>query len=379
MWEGSYASEPFDLRLTVLRLMRNLGWISAAVLLGTLLFGGGYYVKNVMLGQQPKYESVITCKLEYTNPPVQSGDYYINEMTWNTYLDSAEFLRMVKRTEPFVYMAVTADMWTECPEGVAGALSATVASDIHVPSFTVSTPVPEKTETLCQVVQKVLTEDFVDSIPEIASIKVIDVSEPRLVRPDVRPVRAVILSAVLSCFFVLVFALLREIGADSIWLPATLRRRYGLKALGTVNSKELKENICYLFKNKGKIAVCTVDEGINPLDITKVLQEIMQEGSQEESRRGSQEESQGNRKADWLAVPAPLLSPEAVKVLRETDGVLLVVEAGLHAGRHLEYVLEFLAVQDITVTAALLWNADEALLRCYYLLNGRAAARDGEG
>lgn len=382
MWEGSYASEPFDLRLTVLRLVRNLGRILLAVLVGTLLFGGGYYVRNVLLGRQPNYESVITCKLEYTNPPVQSGDYYINEMTWNTYLDSEEFRRMVEESEPFVYMDVTADMWTECPGGVAQALSAAVASDIHVPSFTVSTPVREKTNTLCQVVQKVLAEEFAAGIPEVASIKVIDVSGPELVKPDVRPLRAVILSAVLSCFFAVVFVLLREIGADSIWLPATLRRRYGLKPLGTIKSIECKENICYLFKNNRKVAVCPVDDGINPQDVTKSLQEILQnvpwDGRHEVQHEVSgQKDSQGLRQIEWLAVPTPLLSPETVEALRGTDGVLLVVEAGLHTGRHLEYVLEFLAVQDISVTAALLWNADETLLRCYYLLSGRGFDRHG--
>ncbi len=387
MWEGCYASEPFDLRLTVLRLVRNLGRILLTVLIGTLVFGGGYYIKNVLLGPLPNYESVIICKLEYTNPPVQSGDYYINEMTWNTYLDSEEFGRMVEESEPFIYMDVTADLWTECPGGVAGALSAAVASDIHVPSFTVSTPVREKTETLCQVVQKVLTEEFAAGIPEVASVKVIDVSGPKPVKPDVRPLRAIVLSAVLSCFFAVVFVLLGEIGADSIWLPATLRKRYGLKCLGTVNSIELRQNISYLFQNKRKAAVCTVDQGINPRDVTKCLQEILQNTVQDgedeirhkEKREVSgQKASQGVAGTEWLPVPAPILCPETAKILREADGVLLVVEAGLHAGRRLEYVLEFLSVQDVTVTAALLWNADETLLRCYYLTGGRESVQDGE-
>ena len=135
MWEGSYALEPFDLRLTVIRMVCNLKWIIGLTLLGTLVFGGGYYVKNVILGEPPKYETTITCKLEYTNPPVQSGDYYINEMTWNTYVDSEEFLKLVEAAEPFAYMDVTLDMWAG---GAAEAISASVASDIHVPSFKVS-------------------------------------------------------------------------------------------------------------------------------------------------------------------------------------------------------------------------------------------------
>ena len=50
------------------------------------------------------------------------------------------------------------------------------------------------------------------------------------------------------------------------------------------------------------------------------------------------------------------------------DGVILVVKAGLHAGKPLEYILEYFAAQDIQVSAALLWDADEALIRSYYLL-----------
>ncbi|MCM1101298.1 MAG: hypothetical protein NC079_04225 [Clostridium sp.] len=350
MWEGSYASEPFDLRLTALCMMRDLGRIALCTLLGTLIFGGGYYVKNVLLGPAPQYEMTLTCKLEYTDPPVQSGDYYINEMTWNTYLDSEEFRQMVELAQPFVGMDVTTDIWTENPLGLQEALSAAVASDIHVPSFTVSTPDADKTRTLCAVVREVLTGDFVAGIPEIASIRVLDESGPVAVYPDVRPLRAVILSALLSCFFTVTVWLLREIGADSIRLPATLRRRYGLKALGTVESAELKENAGYLFKNKDKIAVCAVDSGTDPQIVTESLQEKLR------------------TQAEWIAVPAPLLCPESAEILRDADAVLLVVEAGLHAGKPLERVLEFLKTQDIAVTATLLWNADEALIRAYYRL-----------
>ncbi|MCM1551469.1 MAG: hypothetical protein NC092_02115, partial [Butyrivibrio sp.] len=301
------------------------------------------YVKNVMLGEPSKYETTITCKLEYTNPPVQSGDYYINEMTWNTYVDSEEFLGLLESSMPFAAMDVTLDMWAG---GAAEAISASVASDIHVPSFQVSTTSAEKTDTLSKVLQQVLTGPFAESVPEIASIRVIDVSGPKLVHPDVRPLRAVILSALLSCFFVVVLLLMRELGADSIWLPATLRRRYGLPALGTIHSLELQENACYLFKNKERIAVCAVEESVNPQEVLKFMQEKIQK--------------------EWFAVPTPALSPETAEVLREADGVLLVVESGLHAGKPLEYVLEFMVVQEILVTAAILWNADEALIKAYY-------------
>ena len=353
MWEGSYASEPFDLRLTILRMLRSLQWVVLWTLLGTLIFGGGYYVKNVLLGERFKFEQTITCKIEYTDPPAKSGDYYINEMTWNTYVDSDEFQKILAGSEPFVYMGVAPDMWIGSDGmSLTEALSAAVASDIHVPSVTVSTPVAEKTEMLCGAVQEVLTGAFVESLPEVASIRVIDVSDVVLVRPDVRPLRAVILSALLSCFFTVIFILLRETGADSIWLPATLRRRYNLKTLGTIHSIEFRENAGYLLKDRKSIAVCTADDGINPQDVTKTINEILQN------------DEYGQK--SWIAVPSPLLCPETAEVLRQADGVVLVVEAGLHTGKPLERVLEYFAVQEVNVTAALLWNADEMLIRVYY-------------
>lgn len=365
MWEGSYVSEPFDLRLTILRIIRNLGWIVLFTLVGTLIFGGGYYVKNVVLGESVKYEMTITCKMEYTNPPVKSGDYYINDMTWNTYVDSAEFARLLQESVTMVSSSTFLgdwSTWTGCEGGLAESLSATVASDIHVPAVTVSTSEAGKTELLCKAVQEILVGSFAESLPEVASIGVLDVSEVTPVKPDVRPLRAVILAAVLSFFFVMVFFLLRELGADSIWLPATLRRRYGLRAVGTINSPELAENLRYALKDKRSVAVCTVDAHVDAKEAVQSLQEKFS---------GESEDQSGNKvDKDWIAVDSPVSDSEDTVFLHGADGVLLVVKAGLHAGKSLEYILEYFAAQDICVSAAILWDADEALIRNYYLLPG---------
>lgn len=365
MWEGSYASEPFDLRLTILRIMRNLGWIVLFTLMGTLVFGGGYYVKNVLFGEAVKYEMTITCKMEYTNPPVQSGDYYINDMTWNTYVDSEEFKKLMEESATICQISSyngNLDVWCECEAGLAEALSATVASDIHVPSFTVSTPAEGKTEVIGEALEEVLTGEFAERIPEVASIRVLDVSEIAAVKPDVRPLRAVILAAVLSFFFVMVFFLLREIGADSIWLPATLRRRYGLHAVGTLNSAELVSNLKYSLQDKYSVAVCAVDADVDTKAVVDALQ--IKLSAEAEGKTDNKLEK------DWIAVSAPVSDSANTVFLHGADGVLLVVKAGLHTGKPLEYMLEYFATQDVQVSAAILWDADEALIRKYYFLPG---------
>lgn len=354
MWEGSYGREPFDLRLTTLRLLRSLHKILAVVLIGTILFGGGYYVKNVILAEK-LYTTTITCKVEYTNPPVKSGDYYINFATWNTYVDSREFLDMMMAAEPLA----SADSYSPDAEEIKEAVTADVPSDIQVPTFTITSDTEEHVDILARTVEQVVTGPWTERLPEVASIDVIDVEPVHLyVDEFLRPARAFVFGAVVTGFFALVLFLLREIGADSIWLPATLRTRYGLTAMGTTESGELKENMRYAFaKNNGKmqrVAVCPADDGIDPGEVLGALR-----------RRGVLDLA-----GDWIPMPAPVLSPESARELREADGVLLVVPAGLHTGKPLEHTLEFFREQDIKITGAILWDADEKLIGTYYRLRG---------
>ena len=97
--EASYGKEPFDLRLLLLRLGRNLWKILALTILGTVLFSGGYYVKNVLLQPDPGYAASSTYKVEYVENPNAAGAYYINEATWNSLLHTGEFLDGVETAE----------------------------------------------------------------------------------------------------------------------------------------------------------------------------------------------------------------------------------------------------------------------------------------
>ncbi len=357
MWEGSYGKEPFDLRLTALRLIRNLDKILALTVVGTLLFGGGYYVKNVLFGPEPMYAATSTYKVEYVSYPDETGDYYVNEATWNTYVHTKEFIDAVQKHLQEIIVADGGMELVMDNEELSGTLSATLASDLCVPATTVTTDDGRKTTLIAAAVEQAIMKEFVAGAKqEITAIRVIDPAiTAREVKPDVRPVRAFVLSAILSFFFVVVLFLLREMGADSIWLPATLRRRYGVPCVGTVSSSQLNENVTYLFREKKKIAVCSLDGEVNTAEVAEVLE-----------RQGVNRKELSGK--EWIPVPTPLLCPESCEMLRKMDGILLVVKAGSHAGKPLEYVLEFLAGQDCEVTAALLWEADELLLRTYYCL-----------
>lgn len=354
--EASYGKEPFDLRLMLLRLGRNLWKILALTALGTVLFGGGYYVKNVLLQPDPGYAASSTYKVEYVENPNAAGAYYINEATWNSLLHTGEFLDGVE-----IHLQEAAD----CGEAGAAAileqgrdrwieaLSATLPSDFSIPVTKATTQDPEESIALAHAAEETMCGEFAESMPEITRIKVLDHGDlAEAVVPDVRPVRAVILAAVLSLFFTVVIFLLWELSRDSIWLPATLRRRYGLHSLGTVESTGFAENVKYLLEKTDahKIAVCGALPEADPQKAVDSLREL----------------SGG----EWIAVPSPLLCPESGAALREADVILLAVPAGATVGKRLEAVLEYLTAQDCKVDGAFLWNADETLIRNYYFLPG---------
>ncbi len=341
MWEGSYGREPFDLRLTVLRMLRQLNRIAGVTLVGTLIFGGGYCVRRLLL-EEKLYCAESTYHVDYdVKEEKDVGTVYINETTWNTYMTSEVFLNAVQ---------------DRCETGMANAelaetLSATLASDLRMPSTRVTCREPEKALKIAQAAEAVMTELMPAVAREILTVTVVDSAVDALpVDNDVRSGRAIALSAVLSCFFAVVFLLLKELGEDALWLPATLEHRYGLKVVGTPESDALRENLSYLFDGKARVALCPANGNVNPLQLLETLKEKCPTAVSEE----------------WFAAPAPLLAPETCQALRGAQGILLAIPAGRYACRQLEDSLELLRQQDCTITAAILCDADEWLLKHYY-------------
>ena len=218
-----YGKEPFDLRLTVLRTIRCLPFIIGVTLLGTLLFGGGYYVKNVLLNQNTTYTVTSTYRVSFVDEPSKSGDYYINETTWNTYVTSKEFLDAVwehLQEDTVAYDSV----YVSSAEELSGMLEARLASDIHVPSTIVTADSQEWTVLIAKAVEETMVADFVESNEQVSAIRVIDPAlEAQVVVPDVRPLRAFLLSGILSFFFAIVVFLICELSYSAVWLPSTLR------------------------------------------------------------------------------------------------------------------------------------------------------------
>jgi capsular polysaccharide biosynthesis protein len=352
MWKGYYGKEPFDLRLAALRMVYRLPLIGAVTILGTLLTGGGYYARNALQGERT-YEAVSSYRVEYAVDNVEDMmNVYVNEMSWNTYMQSGMFLDAVSG-----HLAQSGGEEISREE-LAGAIYAQVLSDIRLPSTTVTTDDPEKSVRIAQAVEAAMTQELAAQMSEIDYMTVIDSGDTAAeVRPVLRMRRVSMFGAILSFLSVLAILLLKETGDDCIWLPASIWRRYGIKVAGTIESRELAENIGYFFRREGQAldgsdrdaAVCAVQEGLDAEEVLRCLRERCPDSVDDE----------------WFAVPSPMEDPSVARRLREARGILVAVRAGKHAGRAFERVLEYLGQQDCPVTAAILWDADEKLLRRY--------------
>ena len=117
------------------------------------------------------------------------------------------------------------------------------------------------------------------------------------------------------------------------------------------------------YKSTGKVEltamVCGILPGEDPAEVISQLRTAV-----------TAEDVKTSEEWQFTAVPSPLLCPESAETLRGADAVILAVPAGPHVGKQLEAVLEYLAAQDCAIDGALLWNADEELIRRYYFLPG---------
>ncbi len=362
MLECQYPAEPVDFRLLLLRLWKQGYKIVLAALLGTVLFGGGYYLKEVVL-PPPEYVATSLYQVEYVLDPVSESEYtFINGDTWNQWMDTKEFLDLLyKNLEGTSEAEIDRDTMKEY-------VSASLQMDLRMPDTSVTTGDPQLSLRIAGAVERSMV-DFAAGQKGIDNIRVVDPASEAPRSSVARPLNACILAAAVSFFLSVIAAALKELGEDSIWLPAVLGRRYGLKVLGTGESGWFEENVSWLLKGCRKV-------GVLPVGLESVPKEAMEALGKAAGSSVELEQLQLFGKKDINQEIDKETGKETVGAfrveiglgsrIRKLDGLVLAVKAGPHTGKKLEEVLDNLKVQDCTVTAAMLVQADEQLIRRYY-------------
>lgn len=336
-WKGYYAKEPFDFRLALLRIIRNIPKLLLVIFLGTAVLFGAYYLKNVVFTGPDMYEALTVYKIDYMGEEWFEHSVYINEHTWNDLSDTKELKKYIQshlEGEERDLDAMIAKYQIT--------FSSKVEADLRIPKIRVISTDPQISLTVAKAMEKAMVENLKEIfINDVDRVMVLDEAlDTTLVEGDVRLVRALILSFVIAGFLTVVLFLLEEWGSDSIWVTPTLYKRYGLKVVQTSEKLSAMANDSYLFKDLNKVAVCPLTEEV---DGEKVKEKL----SKHKLLTGQ-----------WVVCPALSSGKEVYEKLKAVDGVLLVVKAGPHAGRKLEFALSQFAQQDIAVTAVLLEGVD---------------------
>jgi len=333
VWHCKYAKEPFNLRLFALRCIQNAKWIVLAIVLGALVIGGGYYLKNVTFAGPLSYKVVTKYYIEYAGDPNTS---YFTGYTWNDWMKSAN---SVDRAQELLGMDMSVEEFT-------GLYEMSLPSDVRVPYLTVIYADALEAERIAKALTQVITE-FAESQKEISTVSVVDVTGPGLVTPDVRTFRACVLGAVLGTFFALFGLAVKLIVDGGIYLPETFTYRYQIPMIGYADgerklSAEVKVHLSKLLEGKKEIGITSLEADIDLAGYKEILG--LEQG---------------------VCIPSVLQVPEAGEKLAGTEGNILLVKYGRGNVGAIEELLHFCEIQDIKIDCALLVEADASLIRWY--------------
>lgn len=353
MWECRYGREPLNTRLFVLRLFKKFPVILFAGILGALLVGGPYFLVKVTFGPAKEYEAVTDFYIDYALQADGTQHTYINFATWDQLVKDDVFTDKI-----LLYMAgekalADGEAAGITKEELRGYLSATVLSDWRIATTTVRTGDPALTMEIEEALVQAML-DFGEQQKEIAEIRILQKPETAsLVAADVRTFRACMVGAVSFVFVTVLYLCLYYTLDEGIHIPETFERRYGIPVLGTIRSKELPVLAKKILT--GKTVLLAMDRGVDPGQAQSALQEkgIETEGAFRlddlyGQTEGSDREARGEGPEDLAG-----------------EKILLLVKAGGHNGKQIEKTLDFCRKCGLDVTAALLWEADEKLIRAY--------------
>lgn len=341
MWECSFAGEVMDYKLFWLRFAKKIWIVIIATVLGALVVGGPYYLLNVTMGPGPEYKVVSEYYLDYAEDSSGATYDYFNYYTWSEIVDTDEFISILRDELPEEMFANenTLRIYTD----------ATVESDTRYLTTTVQTEHPDKTLQIARAMEEAVLV-FTDMQKEFNSAKVITMPvEAEETYPDVRPVRAVILGAVMGLFVGLLSVCVYLICDSSVCLPNTMEKRYGVKALGCVSFDESKNNICYETKDAKNVVLI----GVGNTEGAECATEFISACIKSECHVQLLKEEIISKEFDF-------------QKLRDADAVILLVAAGAKNGKKIERVIEQIKRQDISISGAFLFGEDKKLIKHYY-------------
>ena len=351
MWKCSFAEEPVDLKLLCLRMMKKTGIILTAMIVGALVLGGIFYLKETVFSPDESYQVVGETYIDYIPEEAYGiSRVYITDEVWKSLVKSDDFVESIENE-------LSGQGYDLSRERIISSIQAAVISDSRIVTTTVKTNDPQLAVAISEALQNAIL-DFCKDRQEIAESFVMTAPEAaqRKVWAE-GTATAILMGAVLGLVLSVVIFLFSYVMDDSVYLPSTFEKRYGLPMFGTLKSQELSANIGQFCKGCGKVVVAGVAAGSAVEDVAKALGEkIAQPATERKAVQQIQFVSGG-----IVELNAPWISQ-----VKEADGVVLAIASGRRDGRQIERIIDFLQKQEVDIKGAVLCDADQKLLARYY-------------
>jgi hypothetical protein len=337
--------------------MKIILWICLSTIVITLAL----YIHALIITPD-LYEAKSVYYVEYaSDPKVVDGNHtYINQYTWDMWIGTQLFLDMI---ETFLNETNSA---TAKPiparDEIKNALSAKVPSDLRVMETTVRMADPDVTLMVASALEKAVVA-FGDAQREINFVRVDEHAiNVRPVQTDFSWASMIMTVALLSTIVILSGCYIKELLSDAIWLPRTIRLRFGVPTAGSLYQPCFPMNIKKYVSAYERVGITRVMALPNNKKIVP-----SEDNTSEESilalLRGCVKDPMTQK---WEMVRPILEEPEDISRLKEMDAVVLLIDAGAHMGQRVLCALEFLRFHKCNIAATILWNADERLIQDYY-------------
>lgn len=368
MTQEEWMQEGMDLRLTLLLLVRKIGYIIGAGIFCSLIAGGIYLLTHVVWASAREYRAVSRYYIDFTVD--ENGDRaydYYNAATWNDVAASDPILDYTMEQLPAGYDR----------EAVQNAVFCEQPSDYRIITTTVTTHDPAQTEAIQKATEASILH-YGDVMEEFEKISVIMSSQTELVALDLHTVKVFVLGGMAGVLLMLVWLVFRIILDTSVYVESTLERRYGYPVLGVffAGRDGKASGMQGAGQQKGKKAVegragkhKRAEERFAVEKERKVNFAYFGSGEQVIVPLWDKETEAVARAAGQAGCKscAGLLEhPELCETLRQADGVILAVKSGRDNGKQIDKAVSLLRKQNCKITGTILYNVSARLYRAYY-------------
>jgi len=330
-----YGDEPVNGRLFLLRFIKKIPLITGCAVIGAALVCACHLIYR--LSSPYEFQAETDVYLEYIPEAGSNELIYFNKYTWEQMSKDSAIVDEILKADP------TLDEQT-----VRESFLATLKSDVKVLTLQVTNPDPDMCTRILNA-GVIGISSFAESLPEILSVKEIGgTSEPALLPPDIRAIRAIILGAVIGLFVSGLYVWISIISDDRIILPETIEKRYHLPSAGCLSAKNLHETLEDLAGEDGFIAASTL-----PTDrFNAIIDKLISIGSKVEGKTLNLSDTE-----------KPGLLNE---VKNANHPIVYIFSSKNHTGGD-ERALSFLSKCDKEPMCAVLADTDDTLIRAYYI------------